>query len=326
VNQLQAIGLDFTKRATIAIDEIQYSRNIPRVIKYLYDHYNIKFILTGSSAYYFKNHFSESLSGRKLIFELLPLSFREFLKLQNVPYVPPLPDVNHPNKWQFDEHAYQTLRSYYDEYIEYGGFPAVASSEGNDRKRAVLDSIYSSYINLDVEQLADFRSISDLKRLVSLLGARVGSRLNVDELASVTGLSRPTVSNYLSFLEQTYLIRLLPAFSKSADVRARLPKKVYFIDTGIANLNADLSGGAKFENAVCHQLANYGKLAFHNDGDGEIDFVMDGKIAIEVKETPASSHLPTLQRRAAKLNIQQCGLIGRQLSERFVNYVWGGVL
>jgi predicted AAA+ superfamily ATPase len=234
--------------------------------------------------------------------------------------------IDEPGQWRFDRHAYQTLTSHYDEYIEYGGFPAVVASKGHDRKRAVLDSIYSSYINLDVEQLADFRSITDLKRLVSLLGARVGSRLNIDELSNIIGLSRPTIANYLSFLEQTYLIRLLPAHSRNADVRARLPKKVYFVDTGIANLNADLSGGAKFENTVCHQLIGYGRLAFHNDSDGEIDFVVDGRVALEAKETPTGNYLSTLQRRADKLGIARCGLIGRQISERFANYLWGGML
>ncbi|MDR1300722.1 MAG: ATP-binding protein [Candidatus Nomurabacteria bacterium] len=326
VNQLKGMGLDFDQRVTIAIDEIQYSKIIPRAIKYLYDHYDIKFILTGSSAFYLKNHFSESLSARKLIFELLPLSFREFLQIQNVKYLPPPANLRQPAKWQFDKYAYETLKSYYDEYIEFGGFPAVAASEGIERKKQMLDTIYSSYINLDVEQLADFRSISDLKRLVSLLGARVGSRLNIDELANIIGLSRPTISTYLAFLEQTYLIRLLPAYSKSADIREKLPKKVYFVDTGIANLNADLSGGAKFENTICHQLARIGKLAFYNVPDGEIDLIVDGKLAIEVKETPTEKFLTTLARRAGKVDIKDYGLVGRQENEKFSHYLWGGMI
>jgi predicted AAA+ superfamily ATPase len=61
------------------------------------------------------------------------------------------------------------------------------------------------------------------------------------------GLSRPTVSTYVAFLEQTYLIRLLPAYTNSVDVRERLSKEVYFVDTGIAGINADLSGGAKLK-------------------------------------------------------------------------------
>lgn len=327
INNLQGMGLDFSKRATIAIDEIQYSKNIPRIIKYLYDNYNIKFILTGSSSYYMKNHFIESLSGRKLIFEMLPLSFGEFVKFQNVKYRAKAIDIGEPRKWHFDKFAFETLSSYYEEYIEFGGFPAVAMSESVERKKQLLDVIYSSYINMDVKQLADFKSITELKKLIQLLGARVGSRLNIDELSKIVGLSRPTVTNYLSFLEQTYLIKLVPAFSENIDVKERLPKKVYFTDTGIANINADLSGGAKFENTICHQLGAFGKLSFWHDKSGEIDFILQREkenIAIEVKETPIDDYLQLVKNRAKKIGIAKAGLIGRFNTKNFNDYIWGG--
>lgn len=58
-------GANFNEKVLIAIDEIQLVPNLPSVLKYLYDTYDIKFIVTGSSAYYMKNMFSESLAGRK---------------------------------------------------------------------------------------------------------------------------------------------------------------------------------------------------------------------------------------------------------------------
>jgi len=328
VNQLKGFGLDFSKRPVLAIDEIQYSRHIPRMIKYLYDHYDIKFILSGSSAFYLKNHFSESLSARKIIYELLPLSFREFLAIKGTKYRPVPLDFAKVSDAVFDSFAYGTLAALYDEYIEYGGFPGVATSETAERKRRMLDVIYSSYINLDVAQLADFKSISDLRKLVSLLAVRVGSRLNIDELSKTTGLSRPTVMNHVAFLEQTYLVRLVPAFSRSPSVRERIPKKVFFVDTGIANINADLSGGAKFENMVCHQLQAYGKTYFSNAG-GEIDFVLErGKktIALEAKETPVDSHLKELRKRAAHIQADPLAVVGRNPSAKFQQYIWGGSL
>jgi len=328
VNQLKALGLDFTKRPVLAIDEIQYSKNIPRVIKYLHDHHGIKFILSGSSAFYLKNHFSESLSARKIIYELLPLSFREFLALKAVKYKPAPQNFEKISNAVFDSFAHGTLSALYDEYIEFGGFPGVATSDTVERKRRMLDVIYSSYINLDVAQLADFKSLSDLRKLISLLAARVGSRLNLDELSKITGLSRPTVTNHVAFLEQTYLIRLLPAYSKSTSVRERIPKKVFFVDTGIANINADLSGGAQFENTLCHQLQACGKTFFSNKG-GEIDFVLArGKkvIALEAKETPVDSHLKELSRRAAHIPTDSFALIGRNPSAKFDQFIWGGSL
>jgi len=182
--------------------------------------------------------------------------------------------------------------------------------------------------NLDVAQLADFKSLADLKKLVALLAARVGSRLNVDELSKIIGLSRPTIMHHIAFLEQTYLIRLLPAYSKSPSVRERIPKKVFFVDTGVANLNADLSGGAQFENTLCHQLHSYGDSAFSNLG-GEIDFVLarDGRVsAFEAKETPVARHLADLRRRAAQIEADGFAVIGRHPSATLPACLWGGCL
>ena len=337
ITQLKGFGVDFAKRPVLAIDEIQYSKHIPRVIKYLYDHYDIKFILSGSSAFYLKNQFSESLSARKIIYEMLPLTFREFLAIKSVKYTPASVDFStlsdgsrgrSPSTITFDAFAHETLAALYDEYIEFGGFPGVALSESTDRKRQMLDVIFSSYINMDVTQLADFKSVSDLRKLIALLAVRVGSRINVDELSKVMGLSRQTVMNHIAFLEQTYLIRLLPAFSKSVSVRERIPKKVFFVDTGIANINADLSSGAQFENTLCHQLQAYGKTSFSSAG-GEIDFILTRNkknIALEAKETPVDNHLNELTRRATKIHANACALIGRNPSAHFTHFIWGGTL
>lgn len=328
VNALRGYGLDLNRRAVIALDEIPFVRNSPRAIKYLYDHYGIKFLLTGSSAFYLKNRFSESLSARKIIFELLPLSFREFLAIKGVKYTPPTVSFANAAATKFDTFSHDALSAYYDEYIAFGGFPAVALSDTTERKRRMLDIIFSSYINLDVFHLADFKSIADLKKIISLLAVRVGSRLNVDELSKIAGLSRPTVMNYIAFLEQTYLVRLLPAFSNSPTVRERVPKKVFFVDTGIANINATLSGGAQFENTLCHQLSFHGKPFFSNRG-GEIDFAVsynDKTIALEAKETPTIKHLGEVTKRAAQIQADSAALISRYPSATFDNCIWGGNL
>src|SRR3989344_4118978 len=72
-------GLSKDQDMVVAIDEIQLAPDSPGVIKYLSDHKKIKFIVTGSSSYYLKNLFTESLAGRKKVFELFPLDFGEFL-------------------------------------------------------------------------------------------------------------------------------------------------------------------------------------------------------------------------------------------------------
>ena len=328
---LKGRGLDFSQRTYIAIDEIQYSKRVPMVVKYLVDHYHIKFFLSGSSAYYLKNHFSESMAGRKLVFELFPLSFQEYLDFKNLDFVLPnfFEVLQNKDGVTFDSYLYNSISRHYEEYINFGGFPAVVLESDFERKKQRLDEIFTSYIDLDVEHLADFRSIGDLRKVIALLAARVGSKINVNDFSVITGLSRPTIQSYMEFLEKTYLVRFLPVTSKSNDVKTRKQAKVYFIDTGIAVRNADLSGGNKFENTLCHQLQRYGKLGYY-DQKGEVDFVLERSnsdyFAFEAKESPVPSHLKSLVTRSAQLNPQAVALIGRNSSEKFKQYLWGGMI
>jgi len=324
--EFQRRGLSNNEKMYIALDEIQRQKNVPSIVKYLYDHYKIKFFLTGSSSFYIKNHFSESMAGRKMIYEMFPLNFQEYLEFRGCSY------SNQSNElfWEtrFSEAAYEQVKDYYQEYIEFGGLPKIALTQDNDRKRRLLEEIYSSYIDLDVQALADFKSTHDLRRVIKLLAARIGNKLNLTEIANITGLSRITIDSYVEFLEQTYLIATVPAYSKSADVQTRLQKKLYFIDTGIANVNADLSSGSKFENAIRHQLSFWnGKLQYFSDRDGEIDFILRTHTedrAFEVKETPSSADLGILMRRAKKLGITSYRLIGKEPPATFTDFIWGG--
>jgi predicted AAA+ superfamily ATPase len=178
-------------------------KDLRRVVKYLYDTYDIKFILTGSSAYYLKNHFSESLAGRKVLYEIFPLTFAEFLRFQGVDYSTPKLTLDGLVSSVFSEFSYDKLSSYYDEYINYGGFPAVALTRSNERKGQLLEEIYSAYINLDVEVLADFKTNSDLTDLISLLAARVGSRINIDERETIAFEAKETpTSSYKTKLSK----------------------------------------------------------------------------------------------------------------------------
>ncbi|MDR1418219.1 MAG: ATP-binding protein [Endomicrobium sp.] len=334
ITDLKIRGLNFNEKVYLALDEIQYVKNIPSVVKYLYDHYGIKFILTGSSSYYLKNYFTESLSGRKVLFQLLPLSFSEFLLFkQSSAVMPDIKIYNPPSK--INSALYDLLSDYYQEYVNFGGFPAVALANSAKEKKQILSDIYSSYINQDVKNLSDFKQISDLRNLVSLLAVRVGNRINTSELSSITGLSRQTVDNYIEFLEQTYLIHTLSVESGSQDVKIRKSKKLYFIDTGIAHINADLSSGQKFENTVAAQLLHYGqRISYHENKHSEIDFILRSSIgdktsksvAIEAKETPTAADLAMLERRAAHLNIKNFYIIGRLTTEKFSKYRWGGEL
>lgn len=322
--ELTLMGLDFSKPCLIAIDEIQLVENLPSVIKYWYDTYGVKFIVTGSSSYYMKNTFSESLAGRKRIFEMYPLSFKEFLVFKEV-----WSDDFGKFSWQLYNRAwYNKAKDWYEEYIAFGGFPEVVLEEERRDKKELLNDIINSYIELDVKLLADYSVSEELYKLVKLLAARSGNKTDYVKLSSVSGINRQKIASYIRLLEYTYLIHQLSPFTKNIDKEISQQKKLYFADTGILNVLAgsQLSSGQLFENTVAAQLKPQGTLMYYQQKTGqEIDFIFNDNTAMEVKETPVIQYKNTLSKRANALEIKKHLLIGRFPAQNgFDDFLWGG--
>lgn len=320
---LQALtqrGLDFKRKAYVALDEIQLVHNIPSVLKYLYDTNDIKFLVTGSSSFYLKNLFTESLAGRKKVFELFPLDFGEFLVFKQVPYAP-----RDFRAAFFVPSEYERLKSYYEEFVEYGGFPDVVLAARAQDKRDLASDIVSSYINIDVKALADLRRHDQMYKLMRLLAGRCCSRLEYVKLSKMCGISRPTVQNYIDFLEKTYIIARVPVLAHNPDREIVKAKKLYFCDNGILNALENVSGGVKFENAVYTQMRDKGHLAYYSLKTGrEIDLVLDKEAACEIKESPVDTDRFALSEFAKRAGFKSSCLIGRYAVARFTDYVWAG--
>ena len=324
LNTLRNRGLDLTQPLTVALDEIQYAPNLPSVVKYLYDQHGIKFLLTGSSSYYLKHFFSESMAGRKVVYEMLPLGFGEFLDFRGVPYRrrSALEDM------RFDPYEFERLKSYYDEFVNFGGLPDVVLEARQETKREILNDIFSSYINIDVRTMADFQKIGELQQLLKVLALRMGNKLDHTKLSQVVGISRPTLAEYLEFLEKTYVIYRLPAYA-GPDKAAALGKKLYFRDNGIASILAQPGEGALFENAVFNQLVGYGDLAYLSKGNEyEVDFVLtlpgEQPVGLEVKYHPLEADGQKLRRIALKNGFARSWIVGRYPTPGFDDFLWGG--
>ena len=321
---LTALGLNLQQPAVLALDEIQLVPNSTSVIKSLYDTYNIKFLVTGSSSFYLKNHFSESLAGRKQIFEMWPLDFEEFVLFKN--HNPSL--LQSERQRAFLPTYYDLWRGPYEEYIQFGGFPEVVLADSPQDKTNYLKDILNAYIELDVKLLSDFSVSDSLYKLILLLANRVGSRIDYTKLASLTGLNRHKVKDYLHLLEYTYFIQTITPFVKGIDREISKQPKMYFSDTGLLQVCGQVSGGAVFENKIANQLQLLGKVQYFEKSAGsEIDFILDGRKAFEVKETCTLHDLKVLSDRAQMLGISDVQLVGRHASPNgFDTFMWGGSL
>jgi len=319
---LKIEGIDFNRKAYIALDEIQLVPEIISIIKYFYDHYNIKFILSGSSSFYLKNHFSESLAGRKRIFEISPFSFREYLTLKGES----TKHFNDSGFNKFNPAFYHKYKEYYYEYLVFGGFPEVVLADEQRDKIEYLKDIINSYIELDVKLLSDFSKSTDLYKLIRLLSGRVGSKTDYSKISTVLGINRHKVRDYIEFLEYTYFITRLPAYAKTPDREISKQHKIYFSDTGLMYALGNTDMSQLLENAIANQLNNYGYLQYYEKKSGqEIDFILNGNTAFEVKESPSAGDLNTLQRRTKALDINTYHLIGLHPPvSGFTDFIWAG--
>lgn len=312
-NNLQQFGVTNKAKAYLFLDEVQNLPELSRVIKYLYDHYDVKFVLTGSSSYYLRNLFPESLAGRKIIFEIFPLNFAEFLVFKQVTKA--AEDSFAQKALKKNKITYGKLIPYYNEFLQFGGFPSVALEENFERKKTILSEIFTSYFEKDAKNLADFRDMSKLRDLILLLVPRVASRIEINKLANELSVSRETVYNYLAFLEQTYFISLLPKHSGSIDRQAAGSKKLFLCDCGIANVLGRISEGQLLEQGVFQTLRTDYKLAFYNKDEAkEIDFIVNNQTALEVKRSVSKQDLTNLRKRAGSLKLTEYYVISQQFN------------
>jgi len=312
LNNLKIYGIQPENQIHLFLDEIQSFPDVIKPVKYLHDHYKAKFYLTGSSSFYLKNLFSESLAGRKVIFELFPLDFEEFLVFQQVKkrfYSTIEEKEKYKNKISSEK-----MKPFVDEYLNYGGFPQVVLARDEVHKKEYLKDIFNSFFEKDVKILADFRNIQVLRDLIFLLFQRCSSKIDITKLATSLSITRDTVYSYISFLEQTYFFSFLKPFSKSSDREVSKARKVYACDTGFLNYFSKQSEGCILENAVFNCLRKFGKINYYEKRNGpEIDFLLpESGFAFEVKYQGSENDYRRLLKTANSLNIKECYIVSRK--------------
>jgi len=292
--------LDYAKNDPIAflnqtdegmfIDEIQRCPQLLDYIQGIVDN-NPKrhFALSGSSNFEVMKNLSESLAGRAGVFELLPMSIQE---------VTGKVDLDNLNQ------------------ILYNGlYPSICA------KKNIAKFFYPSYVRTylekDVRDLLQMKDQIRFTKFLKLCAARIGSLFNASELGAEIGVSSKTISHWLSVLQASYLITLLPPYYENIPKRLVKSPKLYFNDPGLAcylldietpqQLDRDKMRGAIFENMIVMEAIKHrynmgleGGVFFYRDSNqNEVDLLIkqEGELtAIEVKSsmTYSSSFEKTL--------------------------------
>lgn len=198
----------------IAIDEAQRIKSIGQGLKIMVDQVpNLKIIVTGSSSFELAGQIGEPLTGRKITLALYPLSQIEMGNIYN---------------------DYE-LKSRLDDYLIYGAYPEVLTSEVLNDKKRILEELVGSYLLKDILELEKVKSSKLLLDLLRLLAFQIGSEVSLSELGKQLGIEGKTVARYLDLFEKSFVIINIRGFSRNLRKEITKKSKYYFLDNGIRN-------------------------------------------------------------------------------------------
>ena len=283
-----------TSKGYVFIDEIQRKQDAGLFLKGIYDEdLPYKLIVTGSGSIELKEKIKESLAGRKQQFEVPTCTFEEF--------------VHFKTAYRYEDNLHEffaTEKSLAEElmveYMNFGGYPMVVLAERLNDKRAVIDEIYSSYIDRDITAFLRVDKKERYSNMMRLLASRIGTLMNYSEISKTLGIAQPTLKDYLWYGEKTFIIHKVTPFFRNAAKEISKSPVYYFNDFGMRNYVAGLFGNVKelgehgllFQNFVLRliqeQLLHSGAKAhfWRTIDKAEVDFVLvhgSQPIPIEVK-------------------------------------------
>jgi len=283
------------RKLFVFVDEAQRVKNAGVFFKGIYDlNLPVKFVLTGSSTLEIKAKIYESLTGRKRIFHLHPFSFQEYLSFKSRVLAKII------LKEEISSYSQKQVSKYLFNFITWGGYPKAAIQTNIKEKQQILKEIYSSYIERDVINFLKITQPLSFTKLFNILAGQIGQLVNFHELSNTVGITYRTLEKYLSILENTFIIKLVPPFFENKRKELTKMPKIYFLDTGLRNFAVDsfkdfdtrLDKGALLENFIFSEIIKNVDLAVHfwrTKDKAEVDFVLcsrSGKIwPIEVKAT-----------------------------------------
>lgn len=233
---------------------MQYHEKFEQDLKILHDHENVNIFASGSNS--LLKDKKAFLTGRNVQRVINPLTFEEFLQFKNL-------KINAGEK--------QLQKKYFFEYLSVGGMPEYVLTKDPEK----IISLVNNIIYKDIVGKHNIKNIGKIQELFLLLCERVGKRLTYNKLANILGIDVETVSSYISYFEETFLIYQIPRYAKSLNERVKSPKKVYIADNAFRTIFVGLKDiGALWENLVFLQLKE-NKVSYYFEDDKEVDFIVD---------------------------------------------------
>ena len=267
----------YSERKIFLLDEVQNVRGWEKFVNRMQKN-KYKFILTGSNAHLLSKEFSTFLTGRHLDVQLFPFSFEEFIRSKRMCGKSDcLDSVDKRDAVQFENVSSREkgmLKNEFSQYFTNGGFPEFVRSEEKD----ILKRLYEDIILKDVVLRYGIREKEALKEIAHYLISNVARPFTYTKLRDIFSIkTTPTVIDFVTYLEETYLFFTMKRFDSSLKVQNKSPKKVYAIDNGLINAIAfkqTLDEGRLLENAVFLELKRQLLEPYYFSEKNECDFII----------------------------------------------------
>lgn len=268
------------KKVYLLLDEVQNVESWEKAINSFKVDFNIDIYITGSNAYLLSSELSTLLSGRYIEIKMYPLSFKEYLV--------------------FNSYDNNNLDEKFNEYLKYGGLPAITLIKDNDELvLSYLNDIYNTIVKKDIIDRNSIKDTALLENIIKYLSNNIGSPISSNKISDylnsnkiVEKSNHQTIDNYLNMLEKSFIMYKADRTDIKSKSLLKTLGKYYISDTGIRNIILgfrNIDEGHLLENVVYLELLRRGyRVNIGKTNDYEVDFVAENPNVIRYYQVTQS--------------------------------------
>ncbi len=215
IDSLKKIWLFIEGADIVFIDEAQKISNIGTILKILVDTYGKEkqIVVTGSSSINILDATSEPLTGRKVVYNIYPISFTELTW----------------EIWLYDAHKKL------EELLIFWWYPDIINQKTIDSKKLFLKELTNANLYRDILEFQQIRNSDIILRLLKLIALQIWSEVSIHELSKKLWVDSKTVDRYIDLLIKSYIIFKLPPLFSNKRKEINKQHKIFFYDLGIRN-------------------------------------------------------------------------------------------
>lgn len=304
-------------------DEIHVISDWALVIRRFQNTKKVRLYLTGSSSKLLSKEIATELRGRAVTTEVFPFNFHEYLKAKQIPSLPVSP---------FSKKAEDIYLKHLQHYLQEGGFPGVIEYP-RTQQLPVLQDYLDVMLFRDIIERYEITNIAAIKYIIHCLLSNFSTRLSVNKLfndlkSQGYAIGRSSVYEYLTYIEDAYLIFTVPLYAESIRKVQNNPKKIYAIDVGMANANLLQrlkNQGRALENLIYLDLRRRGDTIYYyiTQEGYEVDFLVKTRLGelklYQVAFDIESSETLEREMRALRAAEKELGVTGELIHSK--NYL-----